>query len=81
MSGRHPKVQMWEAGGPGCCTCGSRRNHNPPALPQPDPRGPLPLAEPSQDHLVPILQEPAALTAGEGERLRAAPGELQEAAA
>src|ERR1041384_4043017 len=57
------------------------REHEPAALAEADRREPPPQAPPAHPPLVAVLQESAGLSAGERERLGAAPGELEEAAA
>src|SRR5687768_10653703 len=51
------------------------------ALPQPDPRISIALAESPQHHLVPVLEEPSRFPAGELDGLAPAPGQLEQTSA
>ena len=55
-----------------------RREHGPPAFPEPDPGPAGPLAPSPEGHLVPVLQELPGLSRGETEGLGAPPRPLEE---
>src|SRR5688572_16928116 len=56
------------------------REHHVAALPEPDPRVPLALAEAPQDDLVSVLEEGPLLPRGEIDRIRPAARDLEETA-